>query len=56
MDMQFGIATVVIILGLGLTQIEGGESGFILGIAWGTIGIGCFWVAFSAYKSYKKRS
>ncbi len=56
MDMQFGIATVVIILGLGLTQIEGGESGFILGAAWGTIVMGCFWVAFRAYKSYKKRS
>ncbi len=56
MDMQFGIATVVIILGLGLTQIEGGENEFILGAAWGTIGMGCFWVAFRAYKSYKKRS
>ena len=56
MDMQYGIATVVIIVGLGLTQIEGGESGFILGIAWGTIVMGCFWVAFRAYKSFKKRS
>jgi len=27
----------VILLGLGLTQIEGGESGFFLGAAWGTI-------------------
>lgn len=56
MDMQFGIAVVVILLGLGLTQIEGGESGFILGAAWGTILMGCFWVALRAYKSYKKRS
>ena len=56
MDMQFGIATVVIILGLGLTQIEGGENAFISGAAWGTIVMGCFWVALRAYKSYKKRS
>jgi hypothetical protein len=56
MDMQFGIAVVVILLGLGLTQMEDGESGFLLGAAWGTIGMGCFWVSLRAYKSYKKRS
>ncbi len=56
MDMQFGIAVVVILLGLGLTQIEGGESGFFVGAAWGTIGMGCLWVALRAYKSFKKRS
>ena len=54
--MQFGIAVVVILLGLGLTQMEGGESGFLLGAAWGTIGMGCVWVSIRAYKSYKKRS
>jgi hypothetical protein len=56
MDMQFAIAVVVILLGLGLTQMEGGESGFLLGAAWGTIGMGCLWVSLRAYKSYKKRS
>jgi len=57
MDMQFGIAVVVILLGLGLTQFAAGEeSGFTLGAAWGTIVMGCFWVALRAYKSYKKRS
>ncbi len=29
MDMQFGIATVVIILGLGITQIDGGQNEFL---------------------------
>lgn len=56
MDMQFGMAVVVILLGLGLTQIEGGESGFMLGAAWGTIAMGCVWVGLRAFKSYKKRS
>ena len=56
MDMQFGIAVVVILLGLGLTQMEGGESGFLLGAAWGTIAMGCVWVGIRTYKSYKKRS
>ena len=55
-DIQFGMAVIVILLGFGLTQIEGGESGFILGAAWGTIAMGCLWVAIRAYKSYKKRS
>ena len=54
MDMQFGIAVVVILLGLGLTQMEGG--GFLLGAAWGTIAMGCVWVSIRTYKSYKKRS
>jgi len=35
----------VILLGLGLTQIERGDSGFFLGAAWGTIVMRCFWVA-----------
>lgn len=56
MDIQFGMAVVVILLGFGLTQIEGGENGFLLGTAWGTIGMGCLWVAIRAYKSFKNRS
>jgi hypothetical protein len=56
MDMQYAFAVIVILLGLGLTQIEGGESGFLLGASWGTIGMGCLWVAIRAYKSFKKCS
>ena len=55
MDMQFGIATVVIILGLGITQINGGQNEFFVGAGWGTVIMGCFWVAVRVYKSYKKR-
>ncbi|MEE9242027.1 MAG: hypothetical protein V3U12_02600 [Nitrosopumilaceae archaeon] len=55
MDMQFGIATVVIILGLGITQIDGGQNEFFAGAGWGTVAMGCLWVAMRVYKSYKKR-
>ena len=55
MDMQFGIATVVIILGLGVTQIDGGQNEFFAGAGWGTVAMGCLWVAMRMYKSYKKR-
>jgi len=55
MDMQFAIATIVIILGLGLTQLEGGQNEFFVGAGWGTLAMGCLWVAIRAYKSYKKK-
>ncbi len=55
MDMQFGIATVVIILALGITQIDGGQNEFFAGAGWGTVAMGCLWVAIRMYKSYKKR-
>ncbi|GFN40796.1 MAG: conserved hypothetical protein [Marine Group I thaumarchaeote] len=55
MDMQFGIATIVIILGLGITQIDGGQNEFFAGAGWGTVAMGCLWVAIRVYKSYKKR-
>ncbi len=55
MDMQFGIATVVIIFGLGVTQIDGGQNEFFAGAGWGTVAMGCLWVATRMYKSYKKR-
>ncbi len=55
MDMQFGIATVVIILGFGITQIDGGKNEFFAGAGWGTVAMGCLWVAMRVYQSYKKR-
>ncbi len=55
MDMQFGIATIVIILGLGLITLDGAENEFFVGAGWGTVAMGCFWVAIRVYKSYKKR-
>lgn len=55
MDMQYAAAVIVILLGLGMTQIEGGENEFYLGAAWGMIATGCIWVGVRAYKAYKKR-
>jgi hypothetical protein len=55
MDIQYAVAVVIILLGLGLTQINDSENEFFLGAGWGTIAMGCFWVAIRAYKSYKKR-
>ena len=55
MDYQYAIAVIVILLGLGMTQLEGGQNEFYLGAAWGTIAMGCLWVGFRAYKAYKKR-
>lgn len=55
MDMQFGIATIVIILGLGLITFESGENEFLVGAGWGTLIMGCFWIVIRVYKSYKKK-
>lgn len=55
MDMQFGVATIIIILGLGLITLEGGENEFFAGAGWGTLAMGCLWVVIRAYKAYKKK-
>jgi len=55
MDFQYGAAVVVILLGLGLTQIGGGENEFYVGAGWGTLAMGSLWVFIRMYKSYKKR-
>ena len=55
MDIQFGAAVILIIAGLGLTQMGGGENEFFLGAGWGTIAMGCIWVVIRMFKAYKKR-
>ena len=55
LDIQFGAAVIVILLGLGMTQLEGGQNEFILGAAWGTLAIGCIWIGIRVRKEYKKR-
>jgi len=44
MDFQYGAAVIVILLGLGLTQIGGGEDNFFVGAGWGTLVVGCILV------------
>ena len=55
MDYQYGAAVIVILLGLGLTQIGGGEDNFFVGAGFGTLAMGCIWVLIRVRKEYKKR-
>jgi hypothetical protein len=55
MDYQYGGAVILILLGLGLTQIGGGENSFFVGAGFGTLAMGCIWVFIIVRKEYKKR-
>ncbi len=55
MDFQYGAAVIVILLGLGLTQIGGTENSFFVGAGFGTLAVGCIWVLIRVRKEYKKR-
>ena len=55
MDIQYGAAVIVILLGFGLTFVEGGTNEFFVGAGWGTISMGCIWVAIRIIKTYKKK-
>jgi hypothetical protein len=55
MDYQYGGAVILILLGLGLTQIDGGENSFFVGAGFGTLAMGCIWVLIRVRKEYKKR-
>ena len=53
MDIQYGLAVIVIILGLALI-IEGGENEFYYGAGWGTLAMGCIWVFVRMYQVIQK--
>ena len=55
MDYQYGGAVILILLGLGLTQIGGGENSFFVGAGFGTLAMGCIWVLIRVRKEFKKR-
>ncbi len=55
MDYQYGAAVIVILLGLGLTQIGGEENSFFVGAGFGTLAVGCIWVLIRVRQEYKKR-
>ena len=54
-DKQFGAAVTLIIIGLGLTQIEQGSDTFYMGLGWGTVSIACIWLVVKIIKDYKKK-
>ncbi len=56
MDKKDAIAVILILAGLGTTQLGGGPEGFYVGLGWGTIGIASIWLAISIRKELKKGS
>ncbi len=56
MDKKDTIAVILILAGLGMTQLESGQNEFYVGLGWGTIGIASIWLAISIRKELKKGS
>ena len=55
MDKQFAGAVILILVGLGLTQIRGDEGDpFLAGIGIGTIAIAAVWIGIRMMKDLKK--
>ena len=56
MDKKFGIAVILIFLGLGITQLESSESdSFLVGIGIGTAVIASFWIALTIFRDLKRK-
>jgi len=54
-DKKDIFATIIILAGLGLTQLEGGTSPFYVGLGIGTIIMASVWIIFRIIKEYKKK-
>ncbi len=52
MDKQYAAAVVLIIIGLGMTQLEGP---FYAGLGVGTIAISLVWIVIIIVRDYKRR-
>ena len=55
MDKQFAFAVILIILGVGLTQINNGDDSFFPGLGVGTIAIAAIWIVKIIIKDLKKK-
>jgi len=56
MDKQFAFAVILILLGLGLTQLESdGDNSFLVGAGIGTIIIAAFWVVLIIIRDLKRK-
>jgi len=53
-DIQYALAVILIILGLGLTQ-SGSDNSFYSGLGIGIIAMGTFWVLIRLIKELKKK-
>ena len=56
MDKKDAFAVILILAGLGVTQLGGGQDEFYVGLGWGTVGIASIWLAISIRKELKKSS
>jgi hypothetical protein len=54
MDKKDIISTIIILAGLGLTQLEGGTNSFYVGLGIGTVVIASTWIIIRIIKEYKK--
>lgn len=55
MDKQYAVAVILIIFGLGLTQIEGADGSFLVGLGIGTIVIALVWIVRIIIRDLKRR-
>lgn len=55
MDKQYAAAVILIIFGLGLTQIQGSDGSFLMGLGIGTIVISLVWIVRIIVRDLKRR-
>jgi hypothetical protein len=54
-DKKDIFSTIIILAGLGLTQLEGGTNPFYVGLGVGVIVMASVWIIFRIIKEYKKK-
>lgn len=55
MDKQYAIAVILIVFGLALTQMQGEETVFLMGLGVGTVAIAVIWVIRILIRDIKRR-
>jgi len=55
MDKKDILSTIIILAGLGLTQLDGGANSFYIGLGVGVIVMASIWIIFRIIKEYKKK-
>jgi hypothetical protein len=55
MDKKDILSLIIILLGLGLTQLEGGNNSFYVGLGVGTVVMGSVWIIIRIIKEFKKK-
>ena len=54
-DKQFGLIVTLMIIGLGLTQIQQDSDTFYIGLGWGTIAMASIWLIVKIIKDFRKK-